>query len=572
MKDIKDQISLLKKVRVRRNKYETKEDTARHRNHILEFIKKHRFLIFGTFILFITQGIVETSLVFISKNKLSFSTEGLISKFFWQLFVSLVVIFIINSFFSIKQEKTINVLFINNLRRRIFKNYLGKPVDDMSSEKQAELIAKISYHLPLVSMGVSNSVFGLVRWLIYLISALIVAFLAGLNIWVIALSFIVISVVIMVVSYFVVRQYVSQEVTFYSQIIKHVDFSLSEKYFSKNFNLEPEILKKFDRLVDFDSIFRVRRDLWMQMAFKVTFILLLIISVLTHFFYDAIAVQINLISPDLKFLYFFLLVYLSRVVTESLRIGLYFFPTKLGLSLTNVKPEKYLHRSNILKINESISFYSRKIKFGELGSYYRNLNFEFKKAQRYLFYGSNLSGKTTLAKIFLGNEFPNGKALKLRIDGKRIHFSDYQKKFNDVYFFDPKFYSQKSLMEIIIGAGHEETDFLDVQAALKIITEHKNLAELISHNNNFSLAAGEIWGNSLASFAIHALHCLVKKPAIIIIDNLWLDLKYPEIERILQTINMELPDSIILVFAEAKLNNLNYSKKYNLDKNFSYEE
>ena len=45
MKDIKDQISLLKKVRVRRNKYETKEDTARHRNHILEFIKKHRFLI-----------------------------------------------------------------------------------------------------------------------------------------------------------------------------------------------------------------------------------------------------------------------------------------------------------------------------------------------------------------------------------------------------------------------------------------------------------------------------------------------------------------------------------------------
>jgi len=162
--------------------------------------------------------------------------------------------------------------------------------------------------------------------------------------------------------------------------------------------------------------------------------------------------------------------------------------------------------------------------------------------------------------------------LKLRIDGKRIHFSDYQKKFNDVYFFDPKFYSQKSLMEIIIGAGHEETDFLDVQAALKIITEHKNLAELISHNNNFSLAAGEIWGNSLASFAIHALHCLVKKPAIIIIDNLWLDLKYPEIERILQTINMELPDSIILVFAEAKLNNLNYSKKYNLDKNFSYEE
>lgn len=572
MKDIKGQIKLIKKVRLRRNKYESKEDSKRHKNQVFIFLKKYKLLIVGTCILFVTQGIAETFLVFISKNKLSFGGNPLINQFFWQIFIALIVIFIINSFFSIKQEKTVNVLFINSLRRRIFKNYLGKSIDDMSLEKQADLIAKISYHLPLVSMGISNSVFGFVRWLIYLISALVVTFLAGLNLPLIAISLVILSAIVAVSSYLVVKQYISQEVTFYSQIIKHVDLSLSEKHFSKNFNLESAILKKFDNLVEFDSIFRIRRDLWMKMAFKVIFVLLLIISVLSHLFYDNVAAQINLISPELKFLYLFLLVYLSRIVTESLRVGLYFFPAKLGFSLTNVKVEKYSHREDKIKILNTLTFYSKKIKLFKTGKYHKNLNFTFKKAGRYLFYGSNLSGKTNLARIFLGHDFESSKALKIKIDGNRNHFSNYQKNFNNIYFFDPKFYSQKSLMEVITGIGREEANFSDTEKALKIISDNKMLSDLVSITNNFSAPATSIWTNSLSAFALHTLHCLVTKPAVIIIDNLWLDLNYPDINKILNIISNELPDSIIIIFSKNKLTNLKYDEIYNIDKDFSNEE
>lgn len=572
MKNIKEQIRLLKKVRTRRPQYESKEDARRRRNHILMFVKKHSLLIWGTLILFVSQGIIETFLLFISKNKLSFRSSGLINAFFWQLFVGLIILFIINSFFSIKQEKTIIVLFINNLRRRIFKNYLGKSLDEMTSEKQADLIAKVSYHLPLVSMGISNSVFGVVRWLIILISTIVVAYLAGLNVWLITISFIILSIVIAVSSYFVVKKYVSQEVTFYSQILKHMDFSLSEKYFSKSFNLEPEILKKFDNLVDFDSIFRVRRDLWIKMSFSVIFVLVLIISIFSNLFYDNLSAQINLISPELKFLYFFLLVYLSRIIRESLRIGLYFFPTKLGLSLTNVKTEKYNHRDNFIKIKQEISFYSRKIKFFKLGKYYKDLVFNFNKSGRYLFYGSSLSGKTTLAKVFLGNDFPNSKALKVRIDGVRLDFSDYQRKFNDIYFFDPKFYSSKSLIELITGSSREETAFNDIQTALKIAADNESLSSLVSDANNFNVSSSNLWSNNLAAFAIHALHCLFKKPAIIIIDNLWMDLNSPEIDKILDLMGTSLPDSIIIVFAKNNISNLNYNQHCNIDKDFTYEK
>lgn len=572
MINVKEQMNLLMKVRKNRSKFQATERPASRYNDLLIFFKKNKAIILGTVALFFTQGIIETSLILISRDKLSFIDHQILGSFFWELFIFFLAIFIVNSFLSIKQEKTIVVLFINSLRRRIFKNYLGQPLEDMKSEKQADLIAKISYHLPLVSMGISNSFFGLIRWLIYLISALVVAFFAGLNVPLIGSALLVLSVIIAITAYFTVKQYVSQEVTFYSQIIKHIDLSLSEKYFSKKFNLEPAILKKFDRLVKFDSIFRIRRDLWMKMVFKIIFALLLVISVSAHIFYSDLSSWINLIRPELKFLYAFLMIYLSRVVIEALRVGLYFFPAKLGLSLANIQTNKHLHRHNFIDIKQEIIFYSRKTKLFKAGKYYRDLKFNFLKAGRYLFYGANFSGKTTLAKLFLGAETYNSKAIKIKIDGVRMDFASYQKNFNKVYFFDPNFYSQKSLMEIILGSDREETDFPEIEQAIKIISAQPELAGLIAADDNFSATSDKIWNNRLAAFALHALHCLVKKPSLIIIDNLWLDLDYPDIDKILKIINQGLPESIIIIFANKNINNLNYDQRYDLDHNFTSEK
>lgn len=571
MINIKEQIRLLKKIRVSRNKTPATNRPNPYSSYLFTFLKQQRFLLLGTIVLLITQGIIETSLIVFSRNQLIYSGNKTLTLFFWQIFGIFFMVFIVNSFLSIKQEKTVVVLLINYLRRRIFKNYLGRPLEEMKSEKQADLIAKISYHLPLVSMGISNSFFGFVRWLVYLISALVVAAVAGFNGLIILTGFLILSIIIVVPAYFVVKKYVSQEVTFYSQIVKHIDLSLSEKYFLKSFNLEPVILKKFDSLVKFDSIFRVRRDLWMKMGFKIIFILLLLISILTHFFYDDLISWINLISPDLKFLYAFLLIYLSRVAYETLRIGLYFFPAKLGFSLTNIKINKYQHRDNVLDIKQGITFYSRKVKLLKTGKYYRNLCFNFLKNGRYLFYGPNLSGKTTLAKLFFGAETYSSKAIKIKIDGRRLDFSDYQRQFNKVYFFDPLFYSQKSLMELILGLDREETNFSEIDRALKIMAAYPSLVDFITTSNNFSSTADKIWSNHVAAFALHSLHCLVTRPSLIIIDNAWLDLNYPDIEKILKIIDFNLPESILIVFANKKSANLNYHKHYDLAKDFNTE-
>ncbi len=562
----KDQMRLLKKVRTRRVKFETAEQAELHRNYLRFFFRKHRILILGTLGLLVVQGIVETLLVVIGRSRLAFAGARAEGSLFWGLLAVILALFIVNSFFSIKQEKTLIVIFINNLRRRLFKNYLGKSPEEMRAEKQADLVAKISYHLPLVSMGLTNSFFGAIRWLIYLASAAVVAYLAGLNVPLIIGAFAVLSLIIATAAYFTVRRYISQEVTFYSQILKHIDLSLSEKYFSKSFNLEPVILRKFDNLVNFDSIFRIRRDLWMKMGSKVIFALLLVISVLSNLFYSDLTLKINLIRPELKFLYVFLLIYLSRVAAESLRFGLYIFPAKLGLSLTNVPLEKYRHRGNFKDIKREIVFYSRKTKLFKTGKYYRDLKFSFSKGGRYLIYGPNLSGKTALARLFFGGETYNSKAVKVKIDGQRLDFYDYQSKFNRAYLFDPNFNSQKSLIEIITGLDREETPFAEIEKALAIAMSYPELVRLVSSDHNFNVSAAAIWSNHLSAFALHSLHCLVTKPSLIIIDNLWLDLDYPGVNDILKLISRELPEAIMVVFAHKDGANLNYDQRYDLEK------
>ncbi len=134
MTEIKGQMRLLKKIRINRHKQAPTADSALQYNYLLMFFKKHQLIILGTILLLLTQGIIETSLVFISKNQLTFIDQKITSSFFWWLFITFFLIFLINSFVAIRQEKTVVVLFINSLRRRIFKNYLGKSLNGMKAE------------------------------------------------------------------------------------------------------------------------------------------------------------------------------------------------------------------------------------------------------------------------------------------------------------------------------------------------------------------------------------------------------------------------------------------------------
>lgn len=565
-KKLREQARLLRLARKESSEWKKVELTREHYHYLFEFFKKHIFLVAGLLALLFSQGVIESGLIIFSRDQISHGTRLWLSSHFITLFSVLIVVFLINSFFAIKYERSFIVLLTNNIRRRIFKHFLGRSLQHASSDQHAHLIAKISYHVPLVTLGISNSFFGLWRWLMYLGIVIMISSISHYRVLTVGGIFILTSVALFFGGYVVSRFYVSQEVTFYSKIIKEIDFNTTNLSFLKIFGQERRILQKFDKLVWLDSFFRVRRDIWMRLGFKMVFILLTIVSIFSHFFPTRLFSFLGTGNTSEQFLFILLLIYFSRALNEATRAGLYLFPARLGLFLTILPSGKNHAKDTGFSLeHKTLGFHSHKMKLFRQGEYHRNMRFDFAPGERVLFVGDNMMGKTSLAKVFAGMTAYNPRAIKITIDSERFEFAAWQSLCSGVYFFDPHFRVDYTLMECIMGKVTDDITIEEFAEALTIMNRYPSIVELVSTDGNYTIPATAILQNPLQAFALHTLHCLVKKYPVLIIDNMWIDVQYSRIFDMIRVLDQALPSSIMLVFSHSINDYIAYTQRYELN-------
>jgi len=295
-------------------------DTGLYFSFFKNFYFKNKILFFLTLILILSQTLLELLLLVISRNKLDLTFSG---QKVLILFVFVSLLFVFFSYLSIKKEKTLSVYLTNEVRKRIVSFYLNRREDEISSESQANLMAKISYHLPLLSSFVTRVFFAIIRWFFYLICFAYIAYLIKFNVLLSVFAFVFISILLIILTYLISRYYISKEVTFYSQILKHLSFNFSNISFIKRFFQDNYFFKKFDRLVDFDTYFRIRRDLWFRLAGKLIFLLIIII----YFFVNFQNNNIDSYFQGNSFNYFLLFIYLALYMRHLLLV---FISIQLG--------------------------------------------------------------------------------------------------------------------------------------------------------------------------------------------------------------------------------------------------
>lgn len=567
-KKVKDQAKLLREARKESGKWKKIKLTREQYKYVYHFFKKHSTLVLGLLVLLFSQGVIESALIVFSRNQLTAGIRVWLAGNVLVLFSILIIAFFLNSFFSIKYEKSLLVLFANRIRRRLFKTYLERPIESLSRESQAESIAKLSYHLPLVTHGVSNTFFGVWRWAVYGGIIVVIGVIGGYHIGNLFLFFLGMSIVLCAGAYFISRFYVSQEVTFYSKIIREVDYNASDIQFVKMFGQETSVVSKFDRLVWFDSYFRIRRDILMKMGYKVVFILLVLISIGIHFFPRHFTLFVGAATADQRLLFIFLLIYFSRALAESVKVGLYIFPARLGIFLTilGTGGAQSLAGTGAILKNNGITFYSHKTRLFRESPYYKNLQFTFNPGERVLFFGDNLSGKTALAKMFSGIAAENPRAVKVIVGEERIEFPGWQNRSGEAYFVDPNFRTERSVLECIMGRVKENISTAEFEKILPILNKYPSIIDLVTHDGNYHTRAKEILENPVRAFALHALYCLVTKPRLIAVDNAWMDPDYPKINTMIQVLDKELGESIILIFSHTKNEHILYTQCYELGK------
>ncbi|MDD4996284.1 MAG: hypothetical protein PHW15_02325 [Patescibacteria group bacterium] len=558
------QISLYQqREKIKKNIHQLKLENF-HFQYLLRFIKKHKKEVKIMILLIFFLVILEVILSLFSHSFISQFSALLIRKKMPIVFFILsagVMIYLVCSFIGLKIEKTLIVYLLNDLRRGWFKIFLHRPFFKTKSQNKASLIAKISYHLPLLQMGVEKSLIGSMRWILYILGLISITFFYNTKLLIIVLAFIPINIAIGVIGYFIAKNYITKETTLYSEIIKNIVTDLYELPFIQSHRLEEKSLKKLDDLVKIDTYFRIRRNLWLNFGPRVIFALLILLAgifYILQIYFPSFFLQIEIGNLFLSGIIIF---YLTRLLYTSLQIGFYSLPTKLGLILSVPKSKTNKRRFINFKNFQTISFNAKKTKLIKSDGYSHHLKFEFKKSEKILIFGKN-PNKNQLGLIFSGQGQFNISSWIVKINGKRFFYKHWQQASFPAYFIKNDLSTEKKIGEILTGKNKEDITPLDVEKTFQTLSPFKEF--------NFIMSLSKFMGHDFQSmkmnltelFSLQAAYCLIKKPLLIIVDAIYADLNNEITNKVFKILTNQLKESIFIVLSGQDNSLLKYDKKY----------
>ena len=567
MNRLKEKIKLLRRRRTQRLENKPLWPDRLGLTYLYNFGRKQKRLLCAALSFLFLQGLFEVALILISHRYLkSYSGFGaaINQQALLFLVLTVTVAYLLFAYAAIKSERTLIVRLINDLRSRWFRLFLYKRPEEINLENKGLLIAKISYHLPLLSTGLSNSLAGFVRWLLFVVILLFLSFVFGYKLLLFALGAIVVSLLIGAAGTFVSYHYVTKETTFYSQIVRLVDFNLSDWKFVKTFKRERSIKEEFDNLVALDSYFRVRRDIWLRLSTSIVFVLLIFFSFAAGIWNSRLEYFFGAASLDSRFVMIIALIYFSRLLYESLRVGLYSVPLALGLKLSvplfsprKLGAGRQFHGDKII-------FTAAKAKLFKRASKYRRFQFEFTVGGRYLITGALRSGRSALARLFAGQAVYGRRSWLIKDKSKRYFYNEFFDKYAGFYYFDPNFQSARSLLETVLGKEKTAITAVDLATASELINQYPELRGIFFEKEDWRYRADKFGVNAKNIFLLQAVYCLLNKPYLIAIDNAWSERNDPEITALLKLLDRLLPESIMVVFGNRTDCCLNYQTRYEI--------
>ncbi|MFZ4631972.1 MAG: hypothetical protein ACOYL8_02040 [Patescibacteria group bacterium] len=540
-----------------------------------KFYIQHKTKFFWLFLCLIVQSLLEISLpVFSSvivKEVNIFIYNKQIVSYLSVLFLG-VAVYLVSAFLYLLVEKTLIIQLINELREHWFKLFLYRAPNRTNSRDKAKLLAKVTYHFSLLQVSLGASIGGALRWTINFFVLLAFALTSSWSLVFYVLASSIFSIILLVIGYYIGLYYLSREASLSSAIISHISEQADQVSLLQNQAREKESINQMRRLVALDSVLKIRRTLWMNYGNKLIYSLIVISTVLV--------IVVPSIFPDINFasllsgidIFFGLIVaLLIRQLYLGLRIGLNAVPTQIGLSLSLPQPESPRVRLDKVGEFKEIVFKSKKFKLTPGGSYFKNVEILFKSGCAYLFFGELGSGKNQLAKIFSGRSIEEGKPWIIRLNGERYLYKEWRRVSRRAFFVSGKIAGGASLAEIISGEAKTKIKSEQIEKICLLIEEIPALNFL---NNIPKLIAANIDQTSFTEaekVLVELAYCLIREPNLIVIDDSVFYLPDPRIKEMLEILAPRLKKSIIILFSRHKLDYLDFTNIYEINKKFFKE-
>ncbi|MBT4917779.1 ABC transporter ATP-binding protein, partial [Candidatus Peregrinibacteria bacterium] len=441
----------------------------------------------------------------------------------------------------------------------------NKSLLSLKGQDKGRLLTKISFHFSLLQMGLTNCVFSIFSWTFLSIGLVFSSFFLDTTLLMIVLVSIPASAFLGFIGYIVSKYYISQDQTLYSRILMYINETLEEFPIVKTRNKERQALVHFDKLVKLDSYFRVRRDLWLKYGGKIIFMMIALFGGAVYLFeiyYPFLKVETS--AQYVVYGIFFGLV--IKLFYMALRIGLFSFPVKLGAAICVPDEKVRSVKSKPKDLNiTNISFGSQKIRLGRGMDYVKNLRLEFEKGGRYLVSGSEGHGKTTVGHAIAGLAAINqARPWVIRLNGRRFLYSKWPEYANNVVFVGNEYKSERTLLESLSNEDTKTVKEGDFKKVISVINSNKHFAFLLDNGRAVGRSINGNTYSGVEKALLEMAYCMISRPKIVVIDNVWLDIDDSRINDTLKLLDKSLEKSIIVCLSTRKNKILEYDKEYSI--------
>jgi ABC-type multidrug transport system fused ATPase/permease subunit len=454
--------------------------------------------------------------------------------------------YIFISYVVIKKQKTLVIYLINDIRRDLFKNFLRKSPIAVTKKDKSRFIVKITYHLSLLQMGLNNSIISLLQSFFFTFGLLLIGLFLDIRMFLIAVLVIPIFFLIFYVGYIISTKYLSRDQTLYSDILKKMIYGIDNLFLLKENNKCVEILEEVDELVEIDNHFRIHREILLKLGYVIIFSAVTFLSV-GIVILSFIIPELMLINVQSSIVFAVFTLFLLRMAYTSLRVGLFYFPLKLGIILCVPEQKTFLYNSFKFNDINNIIFKSKKTKFYKEGKYYKNICLDFCVGKRSLVKVSNHTVAKILAEIIAGfSTKSQGIKWILKINGKRIKYTNWLDAKKSVFYINPYVEFEQTLYKIL-NEHHNLNDFKKY-IFFDFLFE---IDKFTGHTINKSML-------SLEQIALlQILICLVKKPELVVVDATWLVFESSKIKEALNILAEKNKEKILI---EIGVGEINYNK------------
>ncbi|MFW0837442.1 MAG: hypothetical protein ACKKL5_00370 [Candidatus Komeilibacteria bacterium] len=534
-----------------------------HREYLLGFWKAQKQQILRVGWLSLAAIVIEVTIFFLARvviRNLSLQLSIISLWYVAAFLVVAVIIYLLLSYFSIFYQKRLLVDLLNDLRKLWFKIVLRRPILASDREEKDNAIAKVSYHFSLLSMGFNSALVGTWQAILIVMVLLLLSAFVSWTMFIWSIIIIIFAVIFAIVAYKIAFIYVSREQTFYTQIIKHMLKVFYDLENHQLHNREAMALQRLNKLVELDSWFRVRRDIWMKFGADILFVLILLggaILYIVQLYWPHIFRQ----EAASLFLYGVIATYSVRLFYLSLRAGLFYVPLRLGLWLSI--PEKKPAKIRIVEEIKKICFRSDKFRLFDEDKYFCN-QFCFQQGQSYLIVDKNRDRLDALARIFAGMALSRAKPWILSVNGQRYLYKDYFKYHTPNYLISANWRFQGTVGDFLLPQAE---DSISPSAVTKIYEQLApyNAWHFLFKKNKVLAQKIDFVASSIEQRALLQIaYAIIHQVNFVIIDSSLVDLQGKQFVAAIRLLRQKVAKCIIIILSTADNAILDYEEKFSL--------